>query len=349
MPTVRLAAASLNQTPIDWSGNLRRAVAAIDAARVAGARLICLPELCLSGYGCEDLFFADHVRERAIGSLAELTPHTRGVAAVVGLPFVVGGRLYNAVAMVVDGEVLGMSLKQHLANDGIHYEARWFHPWPAGETATAEVAGRPVPVGDLVYDLAGVRVGVEVCRDAWVADRPALRLADRGVGVLLNPSASHFAFGKQAIRRRLVTEGAAAIGGAYVYTNLLGNEAGRAIYDGGALFALARSRGGAAELAAEGRRFSYADHTLTWIDAAIHEAPAGGPAEGVIGSRFSIASDGAPEELTQPRAEVDSKLEEFSRAAPLGLFDYLRKSGARGFVLSLSGALTRRRPRPASD
>ena len=73
----------------------------------------------------------------------------------------------------------------------------------------------------------------------WVAERPGARLAAYGADLILNPSASHFAFGKIEVRRQFVTEGSRAFGAAYVYSNLLGNEAGRAIYDGGALIATA--------------------------------------------------------------------------------------------------------------
>jgi NAD+ synthase (glutamine-hydrolysing) len=83
-----------------------------------------------------------------------------------------------------------------------------------------------------------VRIGFEICEDAWVAGRPAAALAARGVDLILNPSASHFAFGKDEIRRRFVLEGARACGAAYVYSNLLGNEAGRAVYDGGVIIAV---------------------------------------------------------------------------------------------------------------
>src|SRR5436305_29099 len=95
------------------------------------------------------------------------------------------------------------------------------------------------------------------CEDAWVANRPGTDLALRGVDILCNPSASHFAFGKFGVRQRFVIEGSRAFGVAYLYANLLGNEAGRVIYDGGGLIA----SGG--ELLARGRRFSFHDVELT--------------------------------------------------------------------------------------
>lgn len=335
MPTARLAAASLNQTPADWRGNLVRVVAAIEAARGEGVGLLVLPELALSAYGCEDLFFAADIRQRAVDSLVELIPRTGGIAVSVGLPLVVGGVLYNGQAMFADGRLLGFSCKQHLANDGVHYEARWFTAWPAGRVDSIDVAGESVPVGDLVYDFAGVGVGVEICRDAWVEQRPAHAFAERGASVVLNPSASHFAFGKQRTRERLTREGAAAVRGVAVYVNLLGNESGRTVFDGGAL--CGASDGAEGQLVGSGRRFSYADHTLTVFETEVEaRQPTADPATVCTG--FAITSPGDRPAAPPPLGDSQqSKFEEFSHAVPLALFDYLRKSGARGFVLSLSG------------
>lgn len=337
MPTIRLAAAALNQTPIDWEGNLSRVVAAIDAARAEEARLLVLPELCLCGYGCEDLYFASYVRQRSLASLRELLPRTKGIAVTVGLPLAVDGVLYNAEAMLADGELLGFSLKQILANNGILYEARWFKPWPEGTLSSLEFDGKSVPIGELVYSFAGIGVGMEICRDAWEANRPAPRLAKRGVSLLINPSASHFEIQRQALRETLTRGGAAAIDGYSLYVNLLGNESGRSIFDGGIL--LAKSSGeGDASIIADGERFTMTDHSLLVVDCDLETRVKSNDPH-VVPADFSLV---APTKLVgayQPEIKDKrrSHFEEFSRAVPLALLDYLRKSGANGFVLSLSG------------
>ncbi|MEM6330533.1 MAG: nitrilase-related carbon-nitrogen hydrolase, partial [Planctomycetota bacterium] len=257
MRLITLGAACLNQTPLDWDGNHRRIVAAIDQARRQNVGLLCLPELCVSGYGCEDMFFSAGVQQTALEQLAVLAEQTRGIAVAVGLPVYYESSLYNTAALLVDGRLVGIVGKQFLASDGIHYEPRWFRRWPAGVVGEIEVAGRGCPIGDLLFEVGGVRVGFEICRDAWVAARPGARLAKRGADVILNPSGSHFAFGKQEVRKRFVLEGSRAFGASFVYCNLLGNESGRAIYDGGALIAA----GG--QMVAEGPRFTYADCELT--------------------------------------------------------------------------------------
>ncbi|MCB0324944.1 MAG: hypothetical protein KDD69_15280, partial [Bdellovibrionales bacterium] len=225
MNFLTVAAAALNQTPLDWRGNFDRALAAIEEAKAQQVALLCLPELCVSGYGCEDAFFSADVARRALSSLERLIPHTSGIAVSVGLPLLHQAALYDCAAFVVDGELLGIAAKRVLAGDGIHYEPRWFKPWPRGKHAEIEVAGRRVPIGALLFDLDGLRVGFEICEDAWAAARPGADLAAQGVDVILNPSASHFAFGKLETRKRFVLEGSRAFGAAYVYANLLGNEA----------------------------------------------------------------------------------------------------------------------------
>ena len=257
MKLIKISAAVLNQTPLDWDGNRGRILAAIAAAQAERVSILCLPELCISGYGCEDAFQSPGVQRMAAEVLGEIVPHTRGLIVSLGLPVPFQHAVFNAACLVADGQILGFVAKRFLAGDGIHYEPRWFKPWPAGRRAEITVAGQEYPLGDLDFDLGGVKIGFEICEDAWVADRPGAELAHRGVDVILNPSASHFAFGKMEIRHRFVLEGSRTFGVSYVYANLLGNEAGRAIYDGGALIA----SGG--RLVAAGPRLSFADWHLT--------------------------------------------------------------------------------------
>ncbi|MEC5128496.1 nitrilase-related carbon-nitrogen hydrolase, partial [Verrucomicrobiales bacterium BCK34] len=249
MNRIVAGAAALNQIPLDWDGNCRRAVVAIEEARESGIGWLCLPELAISGYGCEDMFLSPELGERALGSLTKLAKECKGIVVAVGLPVWFESSVYNAVALIADGEIVGLVAKQNLAGDGLHYEPRWFKPWPEGAVETLQIGKENVPVGDLVFDVGGVRLGFEICEDAWVANRPGTRLARRGVDLIFNPSASHFAFGKQLVRERFVLEGSRAFSCGYVYANLLGNEAGRVIYDGGTVIAC----GG--EYVAEGRRF----------------------------------------------------------------------------------------------
>lgn len=346
MRLLKVAAAALNQTPLAWEANRRNIVSALRAARDAGVGVLCLPELCITGYGCEDAFLAPFVRETALELLGELLPETRGIVVSLGLPLQHAKAVFNTSALVADGKLLGFVAKRALAGDGIHYEPRWFKPWPAGTRARVTVRGEELPLGDYVFDVGGVRIGFEICEDAWMAKRPGAELSLDAVDVILNPSASHFAFGKHEVRKRLVLEGSRAFGVAYVYSNLLGNEAGRAVYDGDALVAA----GGA--IVARAPRFSFRTVELA---TAVVDLDLGDVRQGALSSYQPHLDEAvdlrvrAP--MSYPSASVATrpldegswersphqKEEELTRALTLALFDYLRKTGARGFVVSLSG------------
>jgi NAD+ synthase (glutamine-hydrolysing) len=346
MKLLRVGAAVLNQTPLDWDGNRERIRGAIAEARAAGVSLLCLPELCITGYGCEDAFHAPGTQAMALNVLQELLPDTRGMIVSLGLPLLYHGALYNTGCLIADGRILGFVGKQNLAGEGLHYEPRWFKPWPEGVRVETQIGEQSLPLGDLVFEIGGVRIGYEICEDAWVADRPGGNLARKGVDLILNPSASHFAFGKHEIRKRFVTEGSRAFNVGYIYANLLGNESGRAIYDGDAMIAAAGT------MLVTGPRFSYADwhvtHAVVDIDtirmsrartASFRPTITSGASETVAWPFEFPRLSPARHMPSHPGWETSShiKEEEFTRAVSLALFDYLRKSRSHGFVVSLSG------------
>ena len=120
MHLIRLGGSSLNQTPLDWNGNRDRILAAITAAQADRVAILCLPELCISGYGCDDTFLAAGVQRMAWTMLTEILPHTTGIAVALGLPVRFENGVYDAVAVVADGHLAGIACKMHLAGDGIH-------------------------------------------------------------------------------------------------------------------------------------------------------------------------------------------------------------------------------------
>ena len=346
MNLIKIAAGVLNQTPLDWIANRDNIVNAIKEARSQDVLVLCLPELCITGYGCEDAFHSAAVHATAAEMLVSIIPETKGIVVSVGIPVTYAGGLFNTAALLVDGQLAGFVAKQHLAGDGIHYEPRWFKPWPAGIQGVVEVEGKEYPIGDILFDVGGVRIGFEICEDAWVGNRPGGNLANKGTDIILNPSASHFAFGKHSVRQRFVLEGSRAFNVTYVYANLVGNESGRAIFDGDAMIA----SGG--KMLAIGKRLSYKPLTLT---SCVVDVDSTRMARARTGS-FEPEVDGDESDVIQvefeiPRSDVhlpkvvneswmietDVKEEEFTRAVCLGLFDYMRKSRSRGFVVSLSG------------
>ncbi len=346
MRLVRVAAATLNQTPLDWEANKATILGAIEEARARQVSVLCLPELCITGYGCEDAFLSASLHSTALQVLEEILPHTNEMVVSLGLPVAYNNVVFNTACLAANGRIAGFVAKRYLARSGIHYEPRWFKPWPIGKQVSVRVGGSEYPFGDLYFDCGGVRIAFEICEDAWVADRPGGNMFLKGVDIILNPSASHFAFKKQSVRQRFVLEGSRAFGVTYVYSNLLGNEAGRAIYDGGAMIA------SAGELVSSTNRFSFlpfqvasatVDLDLTRMGQA-RSAGADPKVEEEACDRVlvDLSYPEIPPQISAPSPppwENSSfhKEEGFLRAVAIGLFDYLRKSHSHGFIVSLSG------------
>ncbi|EMR03052.1 NAD(+) synthase [Cesiribacter andamanensis] len=311
MTYLRLGAASLNTTPFDWAANLRNIRLAIEEAREKGVQLLLLPEMCLTGYGCEDVFLTEWLPTKALQLLEEVKGWCSNITVALGVPYRYQGDLYNGACLIHDGRILGITAKQWLANDGVHYETRWFSPWPAGRQETVELHGESFPFGDVVYELHGIKIAFEICEDAWrTTSRPAIRHHEKDVDLILNPSASHFAMCKTELRKELVCTSSALYACTYVYANLLGNEAGRMIYDGDCFI----THHG--ELVQRSCRLSFKEVDMIWADVDF------------ANRRFT------PQPIKQDALDKET---EFAKAASLALFDYMRKSRSRGFVLSLSG------------
>jgi NAD+ synthase (glutamine-hydrolysing) len=311
MRKYRIGGATVNQTPLDWKGNIQRLKEVLQEARQHKVEILCLPELSITGYGCEDLFLSDWLPKKALTFIPELIAETEGLLTTFNLPIRHKGTLYNCSLLVQNKEIMGIYAKQYMALDGVHYEPRWFNPWPIGLVEEFEIEGRNYPIGDITFDFEDWKIGLEICEDAWRGDvRPACRLVEKGVNLILNPSASHFAMKKTLERIALVEKSSSQFNCTYVYANLLGNEAGRMIYDGEILIS---QRG---EILLRNELLSFESHQL------------------VYGDFYSDQSTEKDEALIAP---VEPKEIEFPKASALALYDYMRKSRTKGYTLSLSG------------
>lgn len=308
MSTLIIGGATVNQTPLDWEGNFQNLTNALAEARKANVDILCFPELCITGYGSEDLFLSIWYPRKALTYLQKLIPLVEEMTACVGLPIRFENKTYNCVAIIENQELTGIVAKQFLAIDGVHYESRWFTPWKAGKTKPFDFFGKEVPLGDIVFEKREFRYGFEICEDAWSGDqRPGFRLRDRQVDLIFNPSASHFAMGKSKLREDLVKSSSKQLNAAYFYVNLLGNESGRMIFDGEVML------GQKGKLLLKNRLLAFSPYQI--LTYALTKS---------VDDKSSMVSKHV-------------KNEEFVAAASLALFDYLRKSKSRGFVLSLSG------------
>lgn len=338
MKHIKLAGASLNQTPLAFRENTKNILRAIEKARKEGVQVLCLPELAIPAYGCEDAFFNKYVLDRSLEALEEIVDASEDITLCVGLPMEFESCLYNVVAVIHDQQLCGFVPKQYLPGDGIYYEPRWFKQWPEDLIVNYKWEENYYPFGDLIFEIDGVRIGLEICEDAWNGVRPAQRHYRNGVDIILNPSASNFAFGKTRTREMLVNESSRGYNCTYVYSNLLGNEAGRIIYDGEILIAQS------GKLIARNKRFSFDDYQiLTAVvdveEVRIHRRKSYNYRPEIPDNLVPIMGNlvaCAPQEPPALPA-WETKEEEFYLAETLALFDYMRKSYSRGFVLSLSG------------
>ena len=311
MSKLKVAAVSLNQTPIDWKHNLSNIFDALGKAKLKSAKVVLMPELSLTGYGCQDLFFSDWIYSKTEELLQEIATKVESEYLIIGAPIRINSKNYNGQFVLHNKAILGCTLKQQLATDGIHYEQRWFTPWLSSKVEQINFAGFTFPVGDVLYNFDGIKTGIEICRDAWDEfNRPANNYIEQGAQLILNPSASHFSFGKTHRREQNGLNLKSNNNCAFVLVNLLGNESGRVIFDGDVqLF-----QNGALKYKAD--RLSFKDNQVHLLDIDFKN----------------------PDQTTQKTSSDSSdKNIEFSKASTLALFDYLRKVKAKGFVLSLSG------------
>ncbi len=335
MKPLRVGVASVRTWPLDFSGHVTRLKALFAEARQKGVQVLALPELVLSGYECGDFFWHPWVSEAAWEALQALLPETKGLFTAIGLPLRLYDRLYNAAAIALDGKLLGFALKTELPRDGIFYEPRWFVPGPKDRLLTEPHTG--LSAGSFVAEVGGIRLSVEICEEAW---RPHRRIEALAPHIVLGLNASPYEIGKPARRRRLIAESSYRYRCVYLYANLLGNEAGKLLYDGESLIA---HQG---EIIAATSPFSLAEYELSIADVDLEPLmttrlrtgfPAGG-APLLTQPDFLWKELQSSHPSTAPAAPLSDELA-VTQAVSMGLWDYLYKTRHKGFVVSLSGGL----------
>ncbi|GHO88841.1 NAD(+) synthase [Dictyobacter formicarum] len=203
--------------------NTRVIIDSLQQAAARGCQLALFPELCITGYTCADLFYQSLLQQQAREALLEIAEAAgeAQIAAVVGLPFEIGGKLYNCAALVSDYSVQGIVPKTYLPTNNEYYEERWFTSARDCPLDVIQLADQTVPFGtDLLFsalNFPGCIMGIEVCEDLWAVQPPSGEMALAGATVLLNPSASDEVLGKADYRRGLVQQQAARCLAAYLY------------------------------------------------------------------------------------------------------------------------------------
>ncbi len=187
------------------------------------------PELSVSAYTCNDMFFQEGLLHNVMDSVAQLLEHnpSEGIV-VVGVPFEIDSVLYNTAFVIQKNKILGIVPKFYLPNTGEFYEKRWFQSGfdIVNQVTSVTVFGQKVPFGNIVFvsDDSEVTFGVEVCEDMWAPISPGNILAINGAKIILNLSASNEVLHKRELRRRTILEHSRRNAGAYVYCSAGVNE-----------------------------------------------------------------------------------------------------------------------------
>jgi len=346
-----------------FDGNKKRIIESCKRAKELGARYRLGPELEISGYGCEDHFLEGDTLDHSIRVLRDilLSGVTQDILCDFGLPLLHRGVRYNVRAICLNGEILCLRPKQVLADDGNYRESRWFSRWSrVGEVdehvldpQLAEFArGGVVPFGDLYVQFKDASIGVESCEELFSPDSPHVRLNLCGVDIIGNGSGSHHQLRKLNTRVDLILNATRKNGGIYLYANQTGCDGGRLGFDGCALVA---SQG---DLLAQGSQFTLSDVEVVCatVDlAAARAVRAFSASRGVQATTetradvpFVLVDDWS---LCPPESEASLRVkpsipipvryhapeEEIALGPAVWLWDYLRRSGASGYFLPLSG------------
>jgi NAD+ synthase (glutamine-hydrolysing) len=292
--SIRIALAQLDLFVGDVDGNARRIIEAASVARDRErADVIVFPELALSGYPPEDLLFHTGMRRRVAEGLARAREEISGIAALIGYPEYVQGQIYNSAALVRDGQLLANHRKQCLPNYKVFDEKRYFVP---GTEPT-------------VIELAGRRLGLLVCEDAWEPE-PARAAVDAGAELILIANASPYELRKQIERETIIRDRVREVSRPFVYTNLVG---------------------GQDELVFDGHSF---------VMDASGEIVARAPA--FTESVFSVELRSNDQRLTPVRGDIapyQSDEASIYNALVLGVRDYVEKHRFPGVVMGLSGGV----------
>ncbi|MDE0686003.1 MAG: NAD(+) synthase [Candidatus Poribacteria bacterium] len=359
-----LATCNLNQWSLDFEGNTARIIESIEIAKASGARYRLGPELEITGYSCEDHFLELDTLRHSWESLAYILKggYTDGILCDIGMPVMHKNVRYNCRVFVLDGKLLLIRPKMVLASDGNYREQRWFVAWERGWTTEPytlpreiiELTGqRQIPIGIAAIATTDTLLAAETCEELFVPMSPHIHFGNAGVEIIANGSGSHHELRKLDTRIALIRNASAKNGGIYLYANQQGCDGGRLYFDGCALIA----QNG--EILAQGSQFSLKDVEVVTATVNLHDVRT---YRGAKASRAVQASK--TERLPQIDIDFDMGIEGGKGAQPsnllfqsslpiephthepeeeiaLGpacwLWDYLRRSGAEGYFIPLSG------------
>lgn len=217
---IRVASATPEVAVADVATNTDRIEQLYIEAASEDVSLVVFPEMSITGYSIGDLVQGTKLLDQTVQSLVYLSQQTldKNCAMVVGLPLRVGNAIYNCAALLADGEIKGVVPKQNLPTYKEFYEKRWYQAWDERDNIKLKIGEQNVTFGrNQIFEVAGSKIGIEICEDLWVADSPNLKLAKNGSTIIANPSASPEHAAKRDYRSKLVGFTAAKLLVGYIY------------------------------------------------------------------------------------------------------------------------------------
>ena len=353
---IKVAAAVPTIKVADVDYNIQQIESLAAQAEGHGVEVMVTPELCVTGYSCQDLFREQLLLDKAEEGILRLLDFTRklDVIIIVGCPVVINSLLYNCAVMVQHGQVLGIVPKTYLPNYGEFYEKRWFASAQDLNPTDINFAGGTVRVSAeplLIKTCHGVKFGVEICEDVWAPIPPSNNLALAGADIIFNLSASDELIGKHKYLCSLLAQQSARTISGYVYASAGFGESTQDVVYGGNAMVFENGK-----LLVEGERFTLQPqikiaqldveklrterrHNTTFINAQ-REAQANIVDAKSVGQHdFELIRDIDPHPFIPKDSDMQASCEEILNIQVAGLIKRLYHINAQKAVIGISGGL----------
>lgn len=353
---IKVAAAIPSVKVADCSYNVQQIESLIAMAEGKGVEVIVFPELCITGYTCQDLFKQTLLLEQAETSVLMLLDFTRklDIISIVGVPVVVGDLLLNCAAVIQKGDLLGLVPKTYLPNYSEFYEKRWFASSQDLQPSEIRFAGNKIvvtPQPTLFRTCDGAMFGVEICEDVWAPVPPSCNLALSGADIIFNLSASDELIGKHDYLKGLLAQQSARMISGYVYSGCgFGESTQDVVYGGNAI---AYENG---QLLAESERFALDSQLIitqidvekirnerrtnsTYINAQCGHDSRIVNAHTVMPRDFELIRDVDPHPFIPKTDDMEKSCDEIFSIQVAGLAKRLVHTGCKTVVVGISGGL----------
>lgn len=354
----KVSTCNLNQWALDFIGNRDRILESIEISKKSGCSIRLGPELEIPGYGCEDHFLELDTINHSWEMLADILSSnlTNDILCCIGMPVIHRDILFNCNIVLLNKKIILIRPKMSLADDGNYREGRYFTAWTKTDLEEfplpkmiRNITGQNfVMIGNAILQCKDTEVGIETCEELWQPNSPNIQMGLEGVEIFLNNSGSHHQLRKLDSRIRLVTEATQKNGGVYLYANQRGCDGGRLYFDGASMIAMNGN------LMKIGTQFSLKDVEVVSciVDLDLVRSKR-------VGFKSRAIQAGTSKKL--PRIQLEYRVaqvlnldeeiarplnitnvlylpeEEIALGPACYLYDYLRRTGASGFFLPLSG------------